>query len=227
MERSDFASRLSLALDLRNMKAADLSKQTGVSEGTISCYINGKYEAKQNRVRVFADALGVNPVWLMGYDVPMEAEKQSSASFPVSNAPSPLLTLGDPYHPKSQMPLLGRVAAGLPMFAEENIEGYIANDFTDGEIYYGLYVHGDSMTAAGIDDGDIVIVRQQPCVDENQIAVVLVNGNDATIKYFRQEGNMVILSPRSLNPSHQVQIYDRKKVPIEVIGRVVQIRKNV
>ena len=69
---ASFAKRLSQALEIRNMKAVDLSKKTNVSEGTISCYINGKYEAKQNRVHVFAEALNVNPAWLMGYDVPME-----------------------------------------------------------------------------------------------------------------------------------------------------------
>ena len=75
MKKSDFASRLSQALEARGMKAADLSKKTKVAEGTISCYINGRYEAKQNRVQVFAEALDVNPAWLMGYDVPMEAER--------------------------------------------------------------------------------------------------------------------------------------------------------
>ena len=66
MKKSDFASRLSQALETRGMKAADLSKKTKVAEGTISCYINGRYEAKQNRVQVFAEALDVNPAWLNG-----------------------------------------------------------------------------------------------------------------------------------------------------------------
>ena len=82
MKKSDFASRLSQALETRGMKAADLSKKTKVAEGTISCYINGRYEAKQNRVQVFAEALDVNPAWLMGYDVPMEAERSQPASAP-------------------------------------------------------------------------------------------------------------------------------------------------
>ena len=82
MKKSDFASRLSQALEARGMKAADLSKKTKVAEGTISCYINGRYEAKQNRVQVFAEALDVNPAWLMGYDVPMEAERSPPAPPP-------------------------------------------------------------------------------------------------------------------------------------------------
>lgn len=209
------ARRLELGLTIE-----ELAYRMGYKDkSSISKIENGKADIPQSKVVAFARALNTTTAYLMGIDEAKERTIQVDSN--------PLIKIGSPYHPKSQMPLLGRVAAGLPMFAEENIEGYIANDFTDGEIYYGLYVHGDSMTAAGVDDGDIVIVRQQPCVEENQIAVVLVNGNDATIKYFRQEGDMVILSPRSLNPSHQVQIYDRRKVPIEVIGRVVQIRKNV
>lgn len=209
------ARRLELGLTIE-----ELAYRMGYKDkSSISKIENGKADIPQSKVVAFARALNTTTAYLMGIDEAKERTIQVDST--------PLIKIGSPYHPKSQMPLLGRVAAGLPMFAEENIEGYIANDFTDGEIYYGLYVHGDSMTAAGVDDGDIVIVRQQPCVEENQIAVVLVNGNDATIKYFRQEGDMVILSPRSLNPSHQVQIYDRRKVPIEVIGRVVQIRKNV
>jgi repressor LexA len=130
-----------------------------------------------------------------------------------------------PYHPAGKMPLLSRVAAGLPMFADDNIECYIANDFTDNEVYYGLRVHGDSMSAAGIDDGDIVVVRQQSGVDDGQIAVVLVNGDDATIKYFRQQGETVVLMPKSYNPIHQPQIYDLSKIPVRIIGRVVETRK--
>ena len=152
----------------------------------------------------------------MGYDVPMERK-----------AEPPLPPSLEPYRPKSQMPLLGRVAAGLPMYAEENIEGYIANDFIDGESYYALRVCGDSMNAAGIDAGDIVVVRQQSTVDEHEVGVILVNGNDATIKYFRQQGTMAILSPRSTNPIHQVQIYDVRETTVRIIGRVVQIRKNI
>jgi repressor LexA len=81
------------------------------------------------------------------------------------------------------------------------------------------------MSAAGIDDGDIVVVRQQSGVDDGQIAVVLVNGDDATIKYFRQQGETVVLMPKSYNPIHQPQIYDLSKIPVRIIGRVVETRK--
>lgn len=132
----------------------------------------------------------------------------------------------EPYFPKGRMPVLGRVAAGLPIFAQENIEGYVADDFDDGEEYFALRVHGDSMNAAGIADGDLLVVRKQPMVDNGEIAVVLVNGNDATVKRFHQAGEMVTLSPQSLNPVHQIQIYNTKETAVSILGKVVEVRKR-
>lgn len=132
----------------------------------------------------------------------------------------------EPYFPKGRMPVLGRVAAGLPIFAQENIEGYVADDFDDGEEYFALRVHGDSMNAAGIADGDLLVVRKQPMVDNGEIAVVLVNGNDATVKRFHQADEMVTLSPQSLNPVHQIQIYNTKETAVSILGKVVEVRKR-
>ena len=122
-------------------------------------------------------------------------------------------------------PLLGTVRAGLPMYAEENIEGYIPIRQTDGAKYFWLNIRGDSMNAAGMNDGDQILVREQPEVENGEIAVVLVNGDEATVKTFRQEGNLVILTPRSSNPVHQPQVYDLKKTPVQVLGRVIECRK--
>lgn len=217
---STFAIRLRDGLSMRDMTQAELSRQSGVDKSSISRYLKNEYKGNQDAVYRIAHALRVDEAWLMGYDVPMERDTSAVAA----PAISPNL---EPYYPKEQMPILGRVAAGLPMYAEDNIIGYAANDFADGESYYALVVHGDSMTAAGIDDGDLVVVRQQSAVDDGQIAVVLINGDDATIKYVRQQGNMVILMPKSYNPQHQPQIYNMEETPVQVIGRVVQIRKSV
>lgn len=122
-------------------------------------------------------------------------------------------------------PLLGTVRAGLPMYAEENIEGYIPIRQTDGAKYFWLNIRGDSMNAAGMNDGDQILVREQPEVENGEIAVVLVNGDEATVKTFRQEGTLVILTPRSSNPVHQPQVYDLKKTPVRVLGRVIECRK--
>ena len=130
-----------------------------------------------------------------------------------------------PYNPMQVAPLLGTVRAGLPMYAEENITDYLPIRQTDGAKYFWLNVRGDSMTAAGMDDGDQILVREQPEVENGQLAVVLVNGDEATVKFFRREGDLVILTPKSFNPVHQPQIYDLKKVPVRVVGLVVECRK--
>lgn len=79
-----------------------------------------------------------------------------------------------------RIPILGRIAAGVPIYAEENIEGYTYTDLNGGHEYFGLRVRGDSMDAAGIKDGYVVIVRRQDIVDNGQIAVCLIDGEEAT-----------------------------------------------
>lgn len=76
-----FANRLKYAITLKDIKPIELSKKTGISKTNISCYMSGKYEAKQDGVKLLADALDVNPVWLMGYDVPMEKNDFRYASY--------------------------------------------------------------------------------------------------------------------------------------------------
>ena len=71
---SNFAERLKLALELRNIKATKLSELTNVNKSTISQYLSGEYEAKKDRIELFAEVLNVNELWLRGYDLPMENE---------------------------------------------------------------------------------------------------------------------------------------------------------
>lgn len=67
-----FAHRLKYAIKIRNVRPVDISKVTGISKTNLSCYMSGKYEAKQDGVEILAKVLDVNPVWLMGYDVPID-----------------------------------------------------------------------------------------------------------------------------------------------------------
>lgn len=215
-----YANRIKQLRNSRKMSQEEFATKIGVSRSTVGMYETGKREPDLETCEAIADFFNVDMDYLTG-------RSNIERRHPINLPDNPLSTIGERYTPKGQIPLLGRVAAGLPMYAEENIEGYIANDFDDGEVYYGLHVHGDSMSAAGIDDGDVVIVRQQDSVDTDQIAVVMVNGNDATIKYVQQQGDVVFLSPKSYNPVHQIQIYDLAKTPVRILGRVVQVRKSV
>ena len=216
-----FAQRLRAGLNLRNMKQIELAERSGISKYSISHYLKGDWEGKQDAVYELARALGVSEAWLMGYDVPHEKEATGETHRKLN-----LQLFGaTPCDPAQVAPLLGTVRAGLPMYAEENIEAYFPIRQTDGAKYFWLTIRGDSMNAAGMDEGDQILVREQPEVENGEIAVVLVNGDEATVKTFRQEGPLVILTPRSTNPVHQPQIYDLKTTPVRVLGKVIECRK--
>ena len=119
--------------------------------------------------------------------------------------------------------MLGRISAGLPLYAEENIEEYIYTELNGGNEYFGLRVEGDSMNAARICENDIIIVRQQEQVEDGEIAVVMVGDQNATVKRFHREGRNVFLTPQSYNPVHKVQVYDLKETNIRIVGKVVQV----
>lgn len=205
--------------------AEKVAERLGVSPATIYRYEKGDIEkVPVDSLAELAKILQTTPAYLMGWE-----EQPTPAPIPpgftVSGDKNTLPAGATAMNPHQVAPLLGTVRAGLPMYAEENIVDYIPIRQTDGASYFWLTVRGDSMNAAGMEDGDQILVRTQPEVENGEIAVVMVNGDEATVKQFRQEGNLVILTPRSLNPVHQPQIYDLKKTPVRVLGRLVECRK--
>ena len=214
MKQSDFASRLSQALEARGMKAADLSKKTKVAEGTISCYINGRYEAKQNRVQVFFFFLNVNPAWLMGYDVPMETESRHS----VAPASRPIPPGFEPMPKMKKVPLIGAIACGDPITATENCEGEIDVP-EDIRCDFALRCKGNSMIGAGIHDGDAVYTRIQPEVENGQIAAVRI-GDEATLKRVYLHTDYIELRPE--NPDYESIIRRREEMnDVHIEGKAV------
>ena len=213
MKKSDFASRLSQALEARGMKAADLSKKTKVAEGTISCYINGRYEAKQNRVQVFAEALDVNPAWLMGYDVPMEAERSQPAP-----APRPIPKGFEPMPKMKKIPLVGSIACGTPILAQQNIEKIV--DVPENiRCDFSLPCHGDSMEGAGIHDRDVVYIRIQPEVENGEIAAVRI-GEEATLKRVYYQNGTLTLMPA--NAAYAPMVYTGPELnDVQIEGKAV------
>ena len=203
------------------VSAEKVAERLGVSPATIYRYEKGDIEkVPADSLAEIAKILQTTPAYLMGWEErpgPSQPDEETQKK----HLPDDSIL----FNPNQVAPLLGTVRAGLPMYAEENIEGYIPIRQTDGAQYFWLHIRGDSMNAAGMDDGDQILVRVQSEVENGEIAVVMVNGDEATVKQFRQEGNLVILTPRSLNPVHQPQIYDLKKIPVRVAGKVVECRK--
>lgn len=192
------------------LSCAYIANKLGKKRSFFTDLKNGKFQLAQADLEIIAAALHTTPAYLLGE----------------TDDPAPLPSGAREADMGNVAPLLGTVRAGLPMYAEENIEGYIPIMQTDGAKYFWLCVRGDSMNAAGIFEGDEILVRQQPEVENGQIAVVLVNGDEATVKRFYQTGNMVTLTPQSFNPAHQPQVYNADEVPVRVVGLVVECRKK-
>lgn len=180
MKNSTFAERFSEALRIRDKKPAELSKITDIPESAISNYRNGNYEAKQERVYILSNALNVSPAWLMGYDVPMEPQQ----SIPDGFEPLPAM---------ARKPIVGDIACGTPILAEENVQGF-ADVPESMHCDFILRCRGDSMVDAGIQDGDMVYIRIQPMVENGEIAAVRI-GNEATLKKFYLHEDFVELRP--------------------------------
>ena len=122
------------------------------------------------------------------------------------------------------VPLLGNVAAGVPILAEENFECYVAAG-ADVRCDFCLRVRGDSMINARIYDGDIVFVRQQPTVENGEIAVVLID-DEATLKRVYRYKNMLVL--RAENPSFPEMTYEGHELEeIRIIGKAVAFQSDV
>lgn len=198
------------------MTQEELGKQLGLNKSTIQRYESGTISSiKIPVLQAIAEKLDVNPDWLA-------LKTNDKGAYQTCSKNRPELTPID-YNPTHKIPVLGRISAGLPLYAEEHIEGYIYTELNGGNEYFGLRVEGDSMTAARICENDIIIVRRQEQVEDGEIAVVLVGDNDATVKRFHQDGRKIMLSPQSYNPVHQVQVYDLKETNIRIIGKVVQV----
>jgi repressor LexA len=120
---------------------------------------------------------------------------------------------------------VGSVACGIPILAEENIEAMIPVSkglAKPGNRYFLLRAVGDSMNLAGIDDGDLVLVRQQPAAKNGDLVVALID-DAATIKEFYRAGDAVVLKPKSKNKRHQPIVLTED---FQVQGIVVKTIKN-
>lgn len=202
-----FARNLSRLLEENRETQADLAEKMKVAPSSVSGWCTGAKMPRMDKVEWLASHFNVSRSDLI--------EDQS--------AKPPIPSDAIPYAPTQRIPILGRISAGLPLYAEEQIEGYTYTDLNHGGEYFALRVHGDSMDALGIKEGYLVIVRRQDYVDNGTICVVLVGDNEATMKRFYQDGDTVTLMPQSTNPKHMPQIYNLKHTPIHIIGKVVKV----
>lgn len=182
----------------------DVGKMVGVGKSTVRKWETGDIaNMKRDKIALLAKALKVSPAYIMGWD-----EDEESNIVPITG----------------MVPILGSIPAGIPILAEENIEGYMPVTVRHPEEYLCLRVHGKSMINAGIPDGSTVLVHQQTYAEDGQIVACRVNGDEATLKRFKQIKDTVVLMPE--NPDFQpllVKCTDFDSGYAEIIGIVKQV----
>lgn len=131
----------------------------------------------------------------------------------------------EPSPPPNSVPILGRVAAGAPLLAEEHLEGRLAldNSLLGKGTRFALRVHGDSMIGANIHDGDYVLVRRQDRADHGDIVVALL-GEEATVKYLRRRGRQWILE--AANPAYAPIPLQREVPEARIAGKVIGLYRQ-
>lgn len=204
--KATFSANLNHYLRNANMNTADLSSALSIPFSTVADWVHGRKYPRMDKVQAIADYFGILKSDLTEDNYPL----------PPNAVPIDLSSC-------HRIPILGRISAGLPLYAEEHIEGYTITDLNGGAEYFALRVHGDSMNAAGINDGYLIIVRRQDEVEQGEIAVVMVGGDDATVKRFYSSETTVTLMPQSTNPEHKPQMYDLSKTAIHILGKVVKV----
>lgn len=124
-----------------------------------------------------------------------------------------------------ELPVMGRIAAGVPIEAISEVSHHIAvpgSMLAGRGTHYALEVKGDSMIEAGINDGDIVVIREQTTAENGDIVVALVDDAEATLKRFRRKGNMIALE--AANPAYETRMLPDHKVKVQ--GRLVGLIRS-
>lgn len=177
----------------------------GVAQSTIGGWEAGKREPNFKTMERLAEFFGVSVDYLLGRQDYPDAPQSTGGVW---------------------VPVLGRVAAGIPIEAVEDIEDYeeISLEMAGTGEHFALKIRGDSMEPR-IKDGDVVICRKQGTCENGEVAVVLVNGDSATVKRIKKRPDGIMLIPS--NPAYDPMFYSNKdveKLPVTILGKVVELR---
>lgn len=198
---------------LNNISQQKLASMLNVHQTAISQWETGRTSPDIQTANTMAKLFNVTLDYLLGSEV----STKSTPTSPKSRA--------------TRIPVYGCVAAGIPIEAIDNFDSTDPDDWEeidehmskDGE-YFALRIKGDSMEPK-MSSGDVVIVRKQPDAESGDIAIVCINGDEATCKKIKKtpEGVMLI----SFNPAYEPMFYSKKQVeelPLTILGRVVELR---
>ena len=201
------------------MSQVDFADKINVSKQTLYKYENNLItNIPSDKIEAAAKLSGVSPAYLMGW-TPVEETAKAIAD---------LAEAGIRTSKGVKINVLGRVAAGIPIDAIEDIidTEEITEELAKTGEFFGLQIHGDSMTP-NICDGDIVIVRQQNDAESGDIVIATVNGDEATCKRLRKYKDGIELV--SINPSYKPFEFSNQEIiekPVKILGKVVELRRK-
>lgn len=201
-------SRLKELRKSRNLTQAELAKILGIAQPTLSGWENDKFQIDDDIKTKIADYFGVTVDYLLGRE---DITKLSNYLRPVIE--------------NKKIPIIGTVKCGPNGLAFEDIDGYVyVDDDLTGEIL-AFRCKGDSMKFEAIDDGDIAIVRRQDDVECGELAVVIVNGDEGTLKRVRKFDGGIILE--AANPDYPPRIFTGEDLnKIQIVGKVLETRRK-
>lgn len=236
---NSFKDRLKQIMSERKISQSELSRRTGIGRNSISDYLNGKYEAKQDKVFELAKALNVNEAWLMGFDISKNRKIENNDITSIYSKLTPprqsnvlkyatnqleeqnndsdnLVDFNSYIQEKSEVDIYGCASAGIgerlynEPISKEFVRGYVpAHDIA-------LKVNGDSMEPL-FKNGQIVFIEKSHTIKDGQIGVFIING-DAYVKKVYVEDNRLTLV--SLNKKYKdLYFYDNESV--RLVGKVI------
>ena len=209
MEMAEIIKTLRLQ---RGWTQEELGAKVGLQKSAIAKYENGRVSnMKRPVIQKMAEVFGVDPSYLMGFD------KEDDALPPYDNI-MPLTT--------HKLPVLGSIACGQPIFMEEQFEFYVEVG-VEIKADYILRAKGDSMINARINNGDIIFIRNQPTVENGQIAAVAI-GDSVTLKrvYYYPESQKLVLQAE--NPKYEPMVYVGQELEdVRILGRAMAFQSDI
>ncbi len=197
-------------LKTKNISSYQVSKATGISQQTLSNWKLGRSTPKYDKLLKIAEYLGVNIDFLTTGQIPKQENTNKKRK-------------------AAKVPVVGAVPAGIPIEAIEDIIDYeeIDEETAKKGEYFGLKIQGNSMYPL-IMENDVVIVRKQETIESGQVAIVMVNGDEATCKkVIIKDGGIMLVGH---NPEFTPLYFSAKEIetkPVRIIGRVIEIRRTL
>lgn len=205
-----FVKNIQYYLEKKDFTQRELAKFVGVSNTTVNNWVNGYSMPRMNKVDLICSFFGISRSDLLE-DNPPTLYDQYDNILPITT---------------KKIPLLGEIACGEPIYAEQDLESYVEVG-TDIHADFALRAKGDSMTGARINDGDLVFIRKQDIVNDGEIAAVIID-DEATLKrvYFHKDINAVEL--RAENPTYKSLIYAGPELEqIHILGKAIAFQSDV